>query len=201
MADPTLNLLQKVSGPTRLNQLRTPCSDRLGCRARFKTIGGGGDNMIRVLRGGAVFVFAAFAGGAWAAETTIGGVSIKLPAPAGFCELSADQPLDNRALTTLGALLETGGSRLLGVSADCQQLADWRAGKRLLEDYAQFQTIIARMDQGVASPRAYIHEMCATLRARGNEINTALAPNIKSKMEAAVPNSKVTSQEFAGVLA
>src|SRR5262245_43039733 len=124
--------------------------------------------MMHLSRGAAVFVLAAIASGAWAADVSIGGVPITLPPPAGFCDLTASQPLDNHALTTLGALLETDGSRLLGVSADCQQLADWRAGKRLLDDYAQFQTIIARMNQGVASPKAYIHEMCATLRAQGN---------------------------------
>jgi hypothetical protein len=158
--------------------------------------------MINVLRGGAVLVLAAVASGAWAAETSIGGVSINLPAPAGFCELSASQPADNRALTTFGGLLEKSGNRLLGFFADCQQLADWRAGKRpLLDDYAQFQTPISGMDRVVASPKAFIHETCATLRAQGKELNSNIAPDVKSKIERALANVKMDSLEFVGVLA
>src|SRR5215831_5036404 len=154
---------------------------------------------MHILRIGAVFVLAAVASGAWAAEVSIGGVAIKLPAPAGFCELSASQPVDNHALTEFGALLETAGGRLLAVSADCRQLADWRAGKRLLDDYAQFQTPIARINQ--VEPRAFIHKTCASLRAQGDQLISNQAADIKSKLEGAVANVKVNSQEFVGVLA
>src|SRR5262249_58123784 len=117
-----------------------------------------------LLRGGVVLAVAALAGGAWAADVSIGGVAIKLPAPAGFCELTASQPSDNRVLTTFGGLLEKSGNRLLSVSADCQQLADWRVGKRpFLDDYAQYQATIASMDQTVPSPKTLIHQTHDTL--------------------------------------
>ena len=144
----------------------------------------------------------AAAGGAWAAETSIGGVAIKLPAPAGFCELSPSQPSDNRALTTFGGLLEKSGNRLLAVAADCRQLTDWRTGQRpLLDDYAQFQTPIADMDRVIASPKATIHETCATLRAQGKELNSSIAPDVKSGLEGTVKNLKMDTLEFIGVLA
>ena len=157
--------------------------------------------MMRILRGGAVFVLAAISGGAWAGETSIGGVSIKLPPPAGFCDLTASQPSDNRMLMTIGGIVEKTGNRLLGFSADCQQLADWRAGRRpFLEDYAQFQATTG-MDQTISSPPAFVHEVCATLRAQGDEINSSVAPDVKSKIESALNNVKMNSLTFVGVLA
>src|SRR5262249_62137809 len=91
---------------------------------------GGGGTTMHILRIGAIFVLAAVASGAWAADVSMGGVSIKLPAPAGFCDLSPGHPADNRALTVFGAASEKEAGRLFGISADCQQLADWRAGHR-----------------------------------------------------------------------
>jgi len=160
---------------------------------------------MHVLRGGAafaVFVLTTVAGGAWATEVSIGGVSITLPAPAGFCELSADQPADNRALTMAGGRHEKEGNKLLGFFADCQQLADWRAGKRRgVDDYVQAHANIADMVQVVVSPKAAIHEACVKLRAEGEDFTSAGAPDIKSKIEGSLPNVKVNSLEFVGVLA
>jgi len=163
---------------------------------------GGGGTTMHILRIGAIFVLAAVASGAWAADVSMGGVSIKLPAPAGFCDLSPGHPADNRALTVFGAASEKEAGRLFGISADCQQLADWRAGKRPLpDDRVHFQTSIANMTEVVASPKAFIHTMCALLRAKGNEFGSAAVPDVKSKIEGAVANVKVNSQEFVGVMA
>ena len=71
-----------------------------------------------------------------AAEVTLEGVTFNLPPPAGFCELEDQNPSDKRVLATLTDVLAKSGNRLLSMSADCQQLADWRATKRpLLDDY------------------------------------------------------------------
>lgn len=85
---------------------------------------------------------------ALAADTTIGGVSISLPTPSGFCEASPDHPSDKRMLTGVSAAVEKSGNKLLGLSIDCQQLTDWRATRRkLLDDFTQYQTPIATMDK------------------------------------------------------
>lgn len=92
---------------------------------------------MRVLAAGALFVLAVASTAAMAADVMVGGVSITLPAPAGFCELSANNPVDSRAVTALSGMLAQSGNMLLGISADCQELTDWRAGRRLLlDDYA-----------------------------------------------------------------
>ncbi len=158
--------------------------------------------MPRILGLWIVFALSAGVNGAMAAETTIGGVSINLPTPAGFCELSESNPSDSRATAIIGGALAQGGNKLLGISADCQQLADWRAGRRpFLDDYGQYQTQISQMDQLVASPEATIHQACATLRAKGSEIVSSTSPDAKSIIEGALKRVKMNSMTFAGVFA
>jgi len=80
-----------------------------------------------------------------AKDATVGQVSIALTAPPGQCELDPKQAGDARMLQTVQEAI--GSNTLLAMSADCQQLADWRIGKRgLLEDFAQYQTLTAAMD-------------------------------------------------------
>src|SRR5882672_848514 len=75
-----------------------------------------------------------------AAQATVEGVPINLPAPAGFCEMSSGNPTDKRMLDTIDeALAKSRGNQLLAMSADCQQLADWRDGRRFIGDYGQYQ--------------------------------------------------------------
>jgi hypothetical protein len=158
--------------------------------------------MVRILGACALFVLAAAATGAKATEAAIGGVSISLPPPAGFCELSATNPADSHVVTTISGMVAQGGNALLGMSADCQELAEWRAGKRpLLDDYGQYQTMTGLEDQLVASPNAAIQQTCASLRAQGNEMVSNNTPNVKSIIEGALKNVKMNSVTFAGVFA
>jgi hypothetical protein len=139
--------------------------------------------------------------GAMAAEAIIGGVSINLP-PAGFCELAANNPSDNNLLTKIGGLVAQGGNKMLSMSAECQQLADWRANKRpVLDDYGQYQTPIGQMDQLVASPDTMIRQTCAELRTNGDQIVSNQAPDIKARVEETLKTVKMNEQRFIGVLA
>lgn len=135
---------------------------------------------------------------AMAQQATLGGVTIKLPLPKGFCELSDQYPSDKNVRTLTSNVLEQGGNKLLGFSAQCKQLTDYRAGtQRLLDDYAQYQTSIALMDK--VAP-ATVHETCDELRAEGSKILAKDEPDIKARMEAAAKNLKVQQTSFVGVL-
>ena len=154
--------------------------------------------MLRRLTAAALFVAAA-ASSAFAAQTNIGGVPINLPAPSGFCDLSESNASDKRMLTTLGPLLEKSGNKLLAMSADCRQLAEWHTGKRqLLDDYGQYQTAIAGMDK---PPSETIAETCTTLRNEGNKILANQLPDIKKRVESAMSKVKMNETSFIGVLA
>jgi len=154
--------------------------------------------MLRRLTVAALLVTAAASGG-FAAQANIGGVAINLPAPSGFCELSNSNASDKRMLTTLGPLLEKSGNKLLAMSADCRQLPEWHAGKRkLLDDYAQFQTPIASMDKPSSETVA---QTCTVLRDQGNKILANQLPDIKKRVEATMSKIKLNETSFLGVLA
>jgi hypothetical protein len=146
----------------------------------------------------AAFMLAA-ASDALAAEATIGGVTVTLPAPAGFCEFSALNPSDQRALTIMTGVLEKSGIKLLSMSADCRLLDDWHSGKRgLLDDFAQYQTPIAFMDK---PPTVTVAEICAELKARGDKIPANQDPDIGARVESALKDSKINELGFIGLLA
>ena len=149
-----------------------------------------------------LLLLAAAVAPAVAADTTIGGVAVALPPPAGFCELSEAEPSDHEMVVVMSGLIEKTGNKLLGLSADCQQLADWRSGRRaLLDDYAQFQTPSAQIDQLITSPQASIQQVCSALREQGSRILANVVGDVKTNIEAALKNVKMNEASFVGVLA
>ncbi|MGO9487315.1 MAG: hypothetical protein ACLPX9_22510 [Rhodomicrobium sp.] len=110
-----------------------------------------------------------------AVEAVITDVSVSLPLPAGFCELSESDRSDKRLMYMIANPQE---SWRLSISADCGQLADWRAGKRrLFDDYAQYLNSepVTGSIQGV----------CTLFRGTSpNKIVPDYAPDIKAAAEA-----------------
>jgi hypothetical protein len=136
---------------------------------------------------------------AMALETMIGSVSVNLPPPGGFCDLSMNDASEKHMLTTVGDILTKAGNKLLGMSADCRQLADWRTGKRkLLDDFAQYQTSIAMLDK---PPSETVAQSCGTLRAQGTKIASDQMPDAKRNIESTLKKVKYNEQTFVGVLA
>jgi len=140
--------------------------------------------------------------GAMAAHATIGGVSINLPPPEGFCELSDGDPADKGMITKIGEVVGKGGNRLLNMSADCGQLADWRAQTRLLDDFAEYQTPVSSMDTTLAgAPAESIKQTCAELRTQGGKISADTASDVKSHIEQVFDKVRLNEVAFVGVLA
>jgi len=144
-------------------------------------------------------LLAAASSGAVAADATIGGVSINLPTPAGFCDLKDQDPSDKRMITVLTDLIAKSGNKLLAMSADCRQLTAWRAQKRsVLDDLGQYQTSIALVDKPLAEP---VKQTCASLRAEGDKLLANQFPDIKARIESALERVKINNTTFMGVLA
>jgi hypothetical protein len=147
----------------------------------------------------AVLALVAAASSALAGQGTIGSVSVVLPPPGGFCDMTESNASDKRMITTLTDLLGKSGNKFLGMSADCRQLADWHSGKRqLLDDYAQYQTPIAGMDN---PPTETVAQTCAVLRAEGEKILANQLPDIKARVESTLSKIKMNETNFLGVLA
>jgi len=131
-----------------------------------------------------------------AATFTIDGVSVELPVPAGFCEMTTSDPSDRLMIDKIGQLMaRASGGRLLAISADCQQLADWRAGKRLLADYGQYSA-----PRATAASADSFRQQCAVMRLRGGELDADTKGDVKSRLEEFIKGSKVTEQSFVGFL-
>jgi hypothetical protein len=146
------------------------------------------------------FLFAlTAASAAFAGPVDMGGVSVNVPPPSGFCDLSDKQPADQRMLTIVGGLLTQSGNKLLSMSAECGQLNGWRTAQRqLLDDYAQYQTSAGLFSR---PPAETIKQTCATLRAEGNKIVSNAMPDLKARVEAALKQVKMNQTTFVGVLA
>jgi len=136
------------------------------------------------------------ASAATATQATVEGVSITLPVPAGFCELTSSNPADQRMLETFGdALAKAHGNLLLSMSADCRQLADWREGQGLLSDYGQYQA-----PRNASANEETFKQTCAALRQQGGRNFANLKNETKSRIEESVRQMKVNEQRFAGFL-
>lgn len=152
------------------------------------------------MKGRLTFAIAvALTSSAIAGQATMGDVSLNLPAPAGFCEMRESNPSDEQMLTTTANLLAKGGNKLLSMSADCQQLNDWRARKRpLLDDFAQYQASAKSIDK---EPVATIAQTCTALRNEGSKILASKMPDLKARVDATIKKLKVNETSFIGVVA
>jgi hypothetical protein len=137
---------------------------------------------------------------AQAVDVEMGGVTLKLIPPPGYCELEVGQPSDKRMIDFLNTALSRGTNELLAVSADCTELRDWRAGKRkLLEHFSQYQVEKVRraapytIDEAKAS--------CAAMRAEGQKLSDDGTKNVKDDIHAANKKIDFQGQTFLGVLA
>jgi hypothetical protein len=156
--------------------------------------------MVRIA--GALMTLCLLCAVAVAKQAKLGAVALNLPPPTGYCELTEDQPSDAGMITAIGTMLEKGGNRLLVISAECRQLADWRAGRRpLLANYAQYQTRMALENSNLqASPTEVIKGMCAQMRAQGESFTTSVTPDVQKRFDEVMKTVKINEMKFLGVL-
>jgi hypothetical protein len=137
-----------------------------------------------------------------AKEVNVGAVSLNLLPPTGSCDLDAANASDARMLKAVEGMLGSTNNRLLAMSADCAQLADWRAGKRpLLDNFAQYQTLIAWESGPLPqTPDTIIKTACNDMRAQGDQLLAAVAPGVKARAEEVLKTVKINEMKFLGVV-
>ena len=132
-------------------------------------------------------------------EVVLGGVTVKLPAPAGHCTLDRKvHAEDANMLDMLDTAFGNTANKLLSATADCTELNDWRQGRRAaLDNIAQYQ--ITKIQ--AVPPRA-IQPLCASMRAQGDKVVPA---EVTAKSQAAIDtvskNYKINETRQLGVLA
>src|SRR6516165_798406 len=76
-----------------------------------------------------------------AADIRIAEVSLHLPQPPGYCEMDPALASDAPLVANIHSARAKAGGRLLSLSADCNEVKDWRNGKRTaLEHIARYET-------------------------------------------------------------
>ena len=132
------------------------------------------------------------------ADVSMGTVTLKLSAPSGYCDLDSAQNSDKRMLDAVQAAVP--GNDILGISADCGELRDWRAGKRpLLAHMTQYQTM--KQARAITFTAANAQAACAEMRTKGEQINQNTLPSIKENIGKAMKNIDFHGQTVLGVTA
>jgi hypothetical protein len=137
---------------------------------------------------------------AGAADVKMGDVTLKLPPPKGYCELSPGQAADKRLIDFVTTTVGKAGNDLTAISADCTELRDWRTGKRrLLQHISQYQAQKTRRTTAFSVKET--KEACDEMRAQGQQLSDRSSKNVNDYIHAA--NSKIDfqGQTFLGVLA
>jgi hypothetical protein len=137
-----------------------------------------------------------------ARDAAVGGVLIALSPPEGYCELDAANAADATMIAAVEGMLGRTDNRLLLFSAECGQLADWRAGKRQsLDNVAQHQTSRGLEHvQLPASPEAAIEQHCTQMRAGVDQLLTDMTADMQERAGRILKTVKINEMKFLGVV-
>ena len=135
------------------------------------------------------------ASGALGLAAMIGDTFVKLPPPAGFCELTPRYEFDGRAVTVISAYMAGDSIKLLAMSADCNQLAEAREGKRQLDDVAAY--LIFNADMKMPTPFS-VASACKTLRITSN---SPIGTDVDARLASILEKIKVNETGSIGVIA
>lgn len=131
----------------------------------------------------------------------IGNVRLRLPPPANYCNLDPANASDANMKNAVESALTT--TRLLEMSADCDELANWRTGKqKLLDHFAQYQTLTSWENAPLpAAPQEIISSSCDHLRRQGGEVLSTQQAGIAARVEQVLKDVKINEMKFLGVIA
>jgi hypothetical protein len=153
---------------------------------------------------GVALSFVLCCGATIAKDANVGDVALKLPLPPGYCELDRSSGRsDTKMIDVVEGMLKPSGNRLLALGADCEQLRDWRTGKRkLLDNLAQYQTLVGAENASLQATAAeVIKRSCEQMRAQGEKIAADELPRVQARAEEVIKMVKVNGQSFLGVIA
>jgi hypothetical protein len=148
----------------------------------------------------ASLVLAVSVSGALGLAAMIGDTFVTLPPPAGYCELTPRYEFDGRTVAVISAYMAGESIKLLAMSADCNQLAEAREGKRQLDDVAAY--LVENSDIKMPTPFS-VASKCSTLRASskspiGTDVDARLASTIeKIKVNEAGPIGVISEDDNA----
>jgi hypothetical protein len=143
----------------------------------------------------AALVLAVSVSSALGLAAMIGDTFVTLPPPAGFCELTPRYEFDGRTVAVVSAYMAGESIKLLAMSADCNQLAEAREGKRQIDDVASY--MVYNADMQMPTPFS-VASKCRTLRASSNN---PIGNDVDARLVSVLEKIKVGEVGFIGVIA
>jgi hypothetical protein len=143
----------------------------------------------------AALVLAVSVSSALGLAAMIGDTFVKLPPPAGFCELTPKYEFDARTVSVVSADMAVDSIKLLAMSADCNQLAEAREGKRQLDDVAAY--LVFNSDMNMPTPFS-VASTCRTLRTSSN---SRIGTDVDARLASVLEKIKVSEAGSIGVIA
>ena len=133
-------------------------------------------------------------------QAAIGDQTLALPLPEGHCALTRDNPSDRRLIE----LVENGTGKkneVVLAFADCQQLDAWHTGKQqYLDDFGQYQTLVAAKDQNLgANAAALIKQVCDAQRNNGEGLFDDVVGKVNEELEKRQEAMSVNEMKFLGI--
>lgn len=138
-----------------------------------------------------------------AAESTveIGGRTVRIWAPEGYCPLNPDDASESRILDLVNRAL--AGTELLLYSASCQELADWHGGKIDSLDHVvniQVATELKSIDIPDHQRLAVIKQLCGVMRQQASADVDWISKDINQRIAEANDVIKINELKFLGVI-
>jgi len=134
---------------------------------------------------------------ALAKQVLMGSTSLNLVPPQGYCDLDEANSRDAQLIALITHSMERGPNKLMAVSADCGELAQFRAGRRNdLERLAHYQA--SRKHETIAPPPGFIKDACKGLRAEAPDF-TAQTSAIARQVEDVFKGFKSDGLNILGV--
>jgi hypothetical protein len=131
---------------------------------------------------------------------SIGGQQFRFSVRAGECALDAKQVSDKRLLDNTAQIISATNS-LHVISANCQELADWRTGKvKFLGGGMQIQSFKAAANQNLrGQEKVLVSQICTQFRTSSGDLQNQAESTLKKKFEE-TSSSRLESLQLMGVM-
>ncbi len=147
----------------------------------------------------AIGLVAALPAGAETTRVEIDGASIALALPSGYCLLERTHPADRGIIDTVERVV-AGSNRVLIAFAECEQRAEFRAGRRtVLDDYGQYMTP-ARGGAVTLPPATFAQQMTDLFKKQGAEMIQGAEADTRERLGSLKLGIRMGENRMLGVL-
>jgi hypothetical protein len=133
------------------------------------------------------------------ARVEIGGASVALVVPAGHCLLDRSNAADRGVIETVERVV-AGSNRVLAAFAECDQRAEFRAGRRtVLDDYGQYMTPVRGSTVNMA-PAAFARQMTEVFKQQGAQLIEGAEADTRERIGSLKLGIRMGENKMLGVL-